>query len=77
MIEYKIAEVLEKRGISARQLAAGCGIGHNTAALLAKAKSNYDYNVCADVLDRVCGYLGLGLGSLLRYRKKPLKKAKE
>lgn len=70
MIVYKIGQLAKLRGLSARQLAAAAGISPNTAALLIKAKSHRDYNVSADVLDKICNVFGCRLKNILEYRKK-------
>lgn len=70
MITYKIGNMAKLRGLSARQLAVKAGISPNTAALLIKAKSHKDYNVCTDVLDKICNTLECSLKDILEYRRK-------
>jgi len=69
MIKYNFKQVVKAKGLSARQLAALAGISPNTAALLVKAETHKDYNVSTEVLDRLCGALGVQLAQLIRYKK--------
>jgi DNA-binding Xre family transcriptional regulator len=69
MITYKIGIMAKTKGFSARKLATAAGISPNTAALLIKARSHKDYNVCADVLDKVCAVLNCRLHDILEYRR--------
>lgn len=69
MIKYKICELANSKGYSARKLATEAGIGHNTAALLMKARTHHDYNVGADILDKLCHALKCQVGDILQYRK--------
>lgn len=70
MIKYRIKEMVDKEGLSGRQFALKAGISHNTAALLIKAKSQKDYNVSIDVLDRVCRALKCQPKHLLKFEDK-------
>ncbi len=70
MIRYKIRNLAIKQGYSARKLAAEAGIGHNTAALLMKAKTHEDYNVSVDILDKVCRVLRCQPSDILEYKKR-------
>lgn len=69
MIKYSIGKLVKKKGLSARGLAAKAGISPNTAALLIKAKSHEDYNVTADVIDRICYVLGCRVEDILEHKK--------
>lgn len=70
MIKYKIGKMADQRGFSARGLAKEAQISPNTVAMLMKAKTHKDYNVCADVIDKICRVLKCKLGDLLEYKKK-------
>ncbi|MFA4971617.1 MAG: helix-turn-helix transcriptional regulator [bacterium] len=70
MIKYKIGNMAKSKGFSARRLADAAGVSPNTAALLIKAKNHKDYNVCTDVLDKVCTVFGCRLDDILEYRKR-------
>lgn len=70
MIKYKIKNIMEKQGLSARKLAERANIGVNTAALLVKAESVDDYNATLSVIDRVCLALDVDLNEILKYQKR-------
>lgn len=67
MIKYFIGDIVKKKGLSARGLAAKVGVSPNTASLLIKAKDCGDYNTTMEVLDRVCKVLRCQPGKLLKY----------
>lgn len=74
MIKYKIGDMLKKKGLSARALALKAGISPNTAALLVGAKTQKDYNVCADIMDKICMALDCHLEDILEFKKDVLSK---
>jgi DNA-binding Xre family transcriptional regulator len=69
MIRYKIGKYAKSKGYTARRLAKEAGIGHNTAALIMRAKTSKEYSVGADVLDKVCAVLKCQPGDILKYQK--------
>lgn len=56
MITYKFRKLFEESGKSLREIAKDVGVSHVTLARLAQAKSSNDYNVGADVLDKLSKY---------------------
>lgn len=69
-LKYKFAEVIKKSELSYRRIAIDTGLSHPTIMRLAKAKSPGDYNVSADILERLCKYFGCkSLNELVEYRR--------
>lgn len=69
-LKYKFSEIIEKSGLSYRRIAIDTRLSHPTIMRLAKAKTPDDYNVSADILERLCKYFGCkSLNELVEYRK--------
>ncbi len=64
MIDNRLSEVLGRRRMNVSELARGAGISRSAAH-----KLYYDRTESFDreVLDRVCAFLGVGVGDLLVY----------
>ncbi len=64
MIDNRLSEVLGRRRMNVSELARGAGISRSAAHKLYHDRTeSFD----RDVLDRVCAFLGVGVGDLLVY----------
>ncbi len=64
MIENRLSEILGRRRIKVSQLAEGAGISRGAAHKLYHDRvESFDRKV----LDRICSYLGVDVGDLLRH----------
>ncbi len=64
MIDNRLSEVLGRRRMNVSELARGAGISRSAAHKLYHDRTeSFD----REVLDRVCGFLGVGIGDLLVY----------
>jgi DNA-binding Xre family transcriptional regulator len=66
MVRLRVAELLEKRGETAYQLAKATGMTMNRAYRLASEDGQFDA-LRADALDALCRYFGVQPGKLLEY----------
>ncbi len=64
MIDNRLSEVLGRRRMNVSELARGAGISRSAAHKLYHDRTeSFD----REVLDRVCAFLGVGVGDLLVY----------
>ncbi len=64
MIDNRLSEVLGRRRMNVSELARGAGISRSAAHKLYHDRTeSFD----REVLDRVCAFLGVGIGDLLVY----------
>jgi len=68
MITYRIQELTEKKGISARELARLTGLSHSTCASLVKAKTSSEFNISLQVVDKLCAALNCKPTNILVYK---------
>ncbi len=62
MIDNRLSEILGRRRMNVSELARGAGISRSTAHKLYHDRAeSFD----REVLDRVCTYLGVGVGDIL------------
>lgn len=68
MIVNRVSRLLGERRESVADLARGTGLAYKTAHELYNDKSR---RIDFDTLNRLCGYLGVGVGDILEYVPDP------
>jgi len=63
-IEVKLEEMLKKRGMTSKDLAALVGVTEANLSVLRTGKAK---GVRFSTLNRICHYLGCGAGDILRF----------